>query len=114
MNCKVENQKLEGIVAKDKKSIYWFGKKSRNWIKIKYMKDEDFVICGYILKENNMTSLVIAQYNDNNELIYKGHVTLGVSLRKLNQYKYEKASNPPIKDVPSGSNNEDAVGLSRL
>ncbi|GAA0240435.1 hypothetical protein [Metaclostridioides mangenotii] len=42
-------------------------------------------------------------------MIYKGHVTLGVSLRKLNQYKYKKASNPPIKYVPSGSNNEDAV-----
>ena len=106
-----ESQKLEGIVAKDKKSIYWFGKKSRDWIKIKYMKDEDFVVCGYILKENNMTSLVIAQYNEENELIYKGHVTLGVSLRKLNQYKYKKASSPPIKYVPSGSNNEDAVWL---
>ena len=106
-----ESQKLEGIVAKDKNSIYWFGKKSRDWIKIKYMKDEDFIVCGYILKENNMTSLVIAQYNEENELIYKGHVTLGVSLRKLNQYKYKKASSPPIKYVPSGSNNEDAVWI---
>ncbi len=60
----------------------------------------------YILKENNMTSLVTAQYNEENELIYKGHVTL-----KLNQYKYKKASSPPIKYVPSGSNNEDAVWL---
>jgi hypothetical protein len=34
-----------------------------------------------------------------------------VSLRKLNQYKYKKASNPPIKYVPSGSNNEDAVWI---
>ncbi|GAA0220913.1 ATP dependent DNA ligase [Metaclostridioides mangenotii] len=58
-----------------------------------------------------MTSLVIAQYNDNNELIYKGHVTLGVSLRKLDQYKYKKASDPPIKYVPSGSNNEDAIWI---
>lgn len=34
-----------------------------------------------------------------------------VGLRKLNQYKYKKASNPPIKYVPSGSNNEDAVWI---
>jgi len=53
-----------------------------------------------------MTSLVIAHYNEEHELIYKGHVTL-----KLNQYKYKKASSPPIKYVPSGSNNEDAVWL---
>jgi len=58
------------------------------------MKDEDFVVCGYILKENNMTSLVIAQYNEENELIYNGHVTLGASLRKLNQYKYKKVGLP--------------------
>ncbi|MBU5307939.1 hypothetical protein KQI18_09075 [Clostridioides mangenotii] len=75
------------------------------------MKDEDFVVCGYILKENNMTSLVIAQYNEENELIYKGHVTLGGSLRKLNQYKYKNTGLPPIKNVPSGSGNEDAVWI---
>ncbi|WP_343749094.1 hypothetical protein [Metaclostridioides mangenotii] len=69
-----EQQKLEGIVAKAKDSKYWFDKTSRDWIKIKYMKDEDFVICGYILKENNMTSLIIAQYNRDNELIYKGQL----------------------------------------
>jgi bifunctional non-homologous end joining protein LigD len=34
-----EQQKLEGIVAKDKNSKYWFDKKSKDWIKIKYMKD---------------------------------------------------------------------------
>jgi bifunctional non-homologous end joining protein LigD len=42
----VEQQKLEGIVAKKKDSKYWFDKKSRDWIKIKYMKYEDFVVCG--------------------------------------------------------------------
>ncbi|WP_331490464.1 hypothetical protein [Metaclostridioides mangenotii] len=57
-----------------------------------------------------MTSLIIAQYNEENELIYKGHVTLGVGLKKLNQYKY-KASNPPIKYVLSGSGNKDAVWI---
>ncbi|GAA0220942.1 ATP dependent DNA ligase [Metaclostridioides mangenotii] len=58
-----------------------------------------------------MTSLVIAQYNDSNELVYKGHVTLGVSLRILIQYKYKKTGLPPIKNVPSGSGNEDAVWI---
>jgi len=36
-------------------------------------------------------------------------VTIGVSLRKLNQYKYKKTEIPPIKEVPTG--NEDAVWL---
>jgi bifunctional non-homologous end joining protein LigD len=106
-----EQQKLEGVVAKEKSSKYCFDKKSKDWIKIKYLKDMDFAICGYILKDKGMSSIILGQYNEENELIYKGHVTLGVSLRKLNQYKYEKVNNPPIKDVPSGSNNEDAVWI---
>ncbi|WP_024622384.1 RNA ligase family protein [Metaclostridioides mangenotii] len=104
-----KEQNLEGIVAKDKESKYWFGKRSRDWIKVKYLKDADFVICGYVLKENNMTSLVIGNYIDN-KLEYKGHVTLGVSLRKLNQYKYKKINESPFGYVPY--ENEEAVWIS--
>ena len=40
--------------------------------------NDDFVICGYIEKENNVVSLVLGAY-DKDRLIYQGHVTLGVS-----------------------------------
>lgn len=106
-----EEQKLEGIIAKRKDSKYKFDKKSKDWIKIKYMKDEDFVICGYIIKEKNMVSLVLGQYGDKGELIYKGHVTLGVTLRKLIERGFKKIDTSPIENIPSGSNNEDAVWI---
>jgi len=48
------------------------------WIKIKYLFDDDFVVCGYIHKENNMVSFVLGQYNSQKELIYKGHVAFGM------------------------------------
>src|SRR5699024_10389021 len=82
-----EEKELEGIVAKKKDSLYWQGKRSKDWIKCKVMSTDDYVVCGYIPKENNMTSLILGQY-DNGQLVYKGHVTLGVSLRILNQHKY--------------------------
>lgn len=44
----VEQQKLEGIVAKRKDSLYYPGKKTKDWLKIKYMLDKDFIICGSI------------------------------------------------------------------
>ena len=72
------------------------------------MKDEDFVLCGYILKPDNMTSFVIGQYKENN-LIYKGHITLGASLRKLNQYKYTIIDHSPFGYTPPG--NEKVVWL---
>jgi len=72
-----EKQDLEGIVAKRKNSLYYFDKRTKDWIKCKNLKDDDFVVCGYIPKENNMTSIVLGQYRDG-KLINKGHVTLGV------------------------------------
>lgn len=68
---------LEGIVAKKKNSKYFFDKRSKDWVKIKYLKDEDFIICGYIPK-NPMASLVLGIY-ENGILINQGHVTMGVS-----------------------------------
>lgn len=83
-------QDLEGIVAKKKDSKYYFGKRTKDWIKIKNYEDDDFVICGYIEKEANITSLVIAKYNDEKELVNKGHVTLGVSNDDLKVIKSQK------------------------
>lgn len=45
---------LEGIVAKRKDSRYYFDKRTKDWIKIKYLKDDDFIICGYIYKSKYM------------------------------------------------------------
>lgn len=103
-----KSQGLEGVVAKRTDSRYWMGKRTKDWIKFKVMKTADCVICGYIPKENSMTSLVIGQYSGN-ELIYQGHVTLGVSLSKLLEHHPEIISNPPLQNIPSG--NEDATWL---
>lgn len=78
------SQGLEGIVAKDKEGLYQCGKRTSSWIKIKNLKDEDFVVCGYIKKEGNVLSLVLGQYRGKH-LSYKGHVTLGVSETLLNR-----------------------------
>ena len=62
---------LEGIVAKVKDSIYIQDKRTTDWIKMKVMMEEDYVVCGYILKSNHMTSIILGQYRGNT-LIYKG------------------------------------------
>ena len=38
---------LEGIIAKRKTSIYWPGKRSSDWLKIKSRPQEEFVVCGF-------------------------------------------------------------------
>ncbi|SET85971.1 DNA ligase [Lacrimispora sphenoides] len=104
----VKEKGLEGTVAKRKDSLYWQGKRTKDWVKCKIMSTDDCVICGYIPKENNMTSLVLGQYDDD-LLVYKGHVTLGVSLRILKEHKYKVIDYSPFGYVPPG--NDDCVWL---
>ena len=41
---------LEGVVAKRADSFYE-PKRSRDWLKIKLVNEDDFVICGFLQKE---------------------------------------------------------------
>ena len=102
-----EAQELEGIVAKRKDSIYIQGKRTKEWIKIKRMKDDDFIICGYIFKGNNMISLVLGKYQDD-IIRYKGHVTMGVGKDTVEQLQKLPAGYPPA-ETPNGHGNEKAV-----
>lgn len=80
-------RELEGIIAKRKDSRYYFDKRTKDWIKCKNLKDADYVVCGYLPKENGRISLVLGQYAGGT-LTYKGHVTLGVcggSFRRIRE-----------------------------
>jgi len=103
-----QNQ-LEGIVAKRKDSKYYFDKRTKDWIKIKYLLDDDFVVCGYILKSGGVISIVLGQYLDK-VLLYKGHVTLGVSTEDFKLIKsLPRINTQPFDELPSG--NENAIWI---
>lgn len=86
-----KEQALEGVVAKKKGSKYFYGKRSKDWVKFKHLEDDDYIICGYISKPNNMISLILGKYR-NNELIYKGHVTSSVKKLLSNNPKTIESS----------------------
>jgi len=96
---------LEGIVAKRKDSKYYLDKKTKDWIKIKYLLDDDFVVCGYILKGGGVISIVLGQYLKT-ELMYKGHVTMGISTDDFQLIKHTpELSSQPFNELPSGNDN---------
>lgn len=97
---------LEGIVAKRKDSRYYFDRRTKEWIKIKYLLDDDFVVLGYVPKENSMNSIILGQYN-NGRLVYKGHVTLGVGGEPFHRIKALDKTDCPFSELPRG--NENAV-----
>lgn len=101
-------QNLEGVVAKVKNSKYYFDKRTKDWIKFKFLADKDFIICGYIVKEKGVVSLILGQYK-NKELIYKGHVTFGVKYGLLTAFDCKEIPSSPFRLTPSG--NEEAIWL---
>lgn len=102
---------LEGIVAKKRDSRYYFEKRTRDWIKIKYLKDEDCIICGYIYKNQYMASLVLGQYREN-EMVYKGHVMIGISRDEFQDVQNIRQMNePPFVQFPLHNGNEKAVWI---
>ena len=103
---------LEGIVAKVKDSIYIQDKRTTDWIKMKVMMEEDYVVCGYILKSNHMTSIILGQYRGNT-LIYKGHVTMGVSGQAFDIIsRHPTLPSAPFIAYPAGHGNDRAIWLS--
>lgn len=80
-----KQQNLEGIVAKRKESLYKMDTRTKEWIKIKFLKDEDFVICGYIInrtEDRNTASLILGIYEDG-RLVNQGHVIVGASRKEF-------------------------------
>lgn len=98
-----EQQGLEGIVAKRMDSKYYQGKRTKDWIKIKNLQDDDFVVCGYIHKDSGITSIVLGQYDDNGALVYKGHVTFGMSHEDFRTITFHPKAKCPFSSVPKGN-----------
>ena len=99
-----ETRKLEGVVAKWKESLYFMGKRTKDWVKFKRMADEEFIVAGYIQKGERTFSLVLAKYRLGS-LVYKGHVTSGVTNDTV--ARLEETGRNPFRMLPTG--NENAV-----
>ena len=70
---------LEGIVSKRGASVYEFTR-SRNWLKVKCLRRQEFVIAGYTLSDKGIpfSSLILGVY-DRGKLIYAGRAGTGFS-----------------------------------
>jgi len=87
-----KQQNLEGVVAKKKNSLYKFDTRTKEWIKIKFLKDDDFVICGYVVKETperSTASIILGSY-EQGELKNRGHVVIGVASKDFEMILNQK------------------------
>ncbi len=101
----VKDRGLEGIIAKNKHSLYK-QKRTKDWLKIKAVLSQEVVIGGYTQPKGTRTyfgALLIGVYK-NSDFIYVGHVGSGFSdatLKKLHK-KMASLEQPkaPFKDIP--------------
>lgn len=101
-----DEKELEGVVAKRAASLYYPGKRTKDWIKFKRMADEEFVVCGYIRKNSRTFSIILGKYHDGTYL-YKGHVTLGVTKETVSQLRENGIT--PFTAIPADAGNESAI-----
>ena len=78
----IKKQNLEGIVIKKKNSKYYPNKRTKEWIKIKCLKEKELYICGYKEEKNNI-SLILCEKIDN-EIIFITKVRLN---KNRSEYK---------------------------
>jgi len=77
--------RLEGIVAKRLDSPYELGRRSPNWIKIKLVGRDEFVVGGWVPEKGNAASdrigaLLVGYYDCHGVLHYAGSVGAGLAV----------------------------------
>lgn len=72
----IQEAGLEGIVAKQRDSLYRTGTRVDSWRKIKIDKSQEFVVGGYKPDSQSFQS-ILAGYYDNKKLLFAGKVRQG-------------------------------------
>jgi bifunctional non-homologous end joining protein LigD len=96
---------LEGVVAKDEDSVYQTGKRSKHWLKIKNINQEEVVIAGYTKSEKGepFAALLLAQCK-NHQYVYQGKVGTGFTASEAKDLRERldtlKTNIPTVHGVP--------------
>jgi bifunctional non-homologous end joining protein LigD len=75
----------EGLIAKEARSVYHSGKRTRDWRKIKIIQEQEFVVGGWTdsrTTDRPFGALLLGYYEDGG-LTYAGHTGSGFNHREL-------------------------------
>jgi bifunctional non-homologous end joining protein LigD len=103
----VQEQGLEGVIAKRADSRYAVGKRSRDWLKIKTKGHQEFLIVGYTKgkgrRERGFGSLVLA-VNRGGELVWVGNAGTGFTEAEIERlcklFEPLRRDSSPLSEVP--------------
>ena len=98
---------LEGIMAKARSGQYHPGKRTNAWLKIKRVRECDFVVGGYTFGGANQyfSSLLLGLHDGQGRLVYVGQVGTGLSRTEAKEVyarlERVQSTEPPFDNPPS-------------
>ena len=103
----VQRLGLEGVIGKQRGSVYEPGRRSGAWIKLKCVNEQEFVIGGFTPPQGarkHFGALLVGYY-EKNRLLFAGKVGTGFNTKLLaslhKQLKAEKRDDCRFTDLPS-------------
>ena len=108
---------LEGIVGKQRASVYQPGRRSGVWIKLKCVNEQEFVIGGYTPPAGSRKHFgaLLVGYYDKGKLHFAGKVGTGFASEALaglfKKFQPLRRERPPFVDLPSKPGGRWAQGL---
>ena len=108
---------LEGIIGKQRNSVYEPGRRSGAWIKLKSLNEQEFVIGGYTPPQGarkHFGAILVGYYKDR-KLIFAGKVGTGFTTTSLailhKKFRADERADCPFVDLPSKQNGEWVQGI---
>src|SRR6266536_1765855 len=81
----VQRLGLEGLIGKQRHSVYEPGRRSGAWVKLKCVNEQEFVIGGYTPPQGARKHFgaILVGYYENNKLVFAGKVGTGFTAKLL-------------------------------
>jgi bifunctional non-homologous end joining protein LigD len=113
----VERRGLEGIIGKQRNSVYEPGRRSGAWIKLKCVNEQEFVIGGYTPPQGARKHFgaILVGYYKGGDLIFAGKVGTGFTTKSLTtlhkKFRAGERATCPFVDLPSKQNGQWVLGI---
>ena len=113
----VKRRGLEGIIGKQRNSIYEHGRRTGAWIKLKCVSEQEFVVGGYTPPQGSRKhfgAILVGYYKDK-KLVFAGKVGTGFTANSLSmlhkKFRAQERSDCPFVDLPSKQNGQWVQGI---